>query len=352
MISWSKYYTPKKLSDQIINLIDPTFTPEIILDICAGSCNMLNSAYAKWPKAKYIGIDIEPVKNTNTIESKNLKLYQFDSCHSLSLSKKFIYPKRKLLLANPPFGNYCGLKPKHINFKDNIDIIANNLNRVECHILISNLALLNKGDYFGAILPENFFTSENMKTFKEHFVSYFECIIIKDHKIKFRGSEVKTKIFVAKFIGPRKHKLINILNPQISHSLKLKYQIVRGIDNSILESAKFKGSKEVIHFNNKEGKVLSSKFISQDYSFKEKQKIESQDLLILRVGRNSGKVIEPQLKHYGLLVSDLIIILKNGKKMNIHKQSKLEKLLLNRRKGLTTNYISTNDIWESLEILN
>lgn len=336
--NWSKYYTPLKIAESIIEEIPKNFYPKYVLDICVGGGNFLKAANKRWSNSKFIGCDIN---ETKTIELKRAKIFQIDALNIENLTQTINLPNNapKLILANPPFGKYKS-KVQHSSFTV-LDEATKNLNRIEANMLISNISILNKGDYFGAILPENFFSSIKFKSFKKEFLRHFEIIKNGVSDKYFHNSEVKTRIFIGKFKGVQKP--LNNNSQTINENISCTYQMFRGIDNSLIQK-NYRTSintTEVIHFNNlnSDNKKL---YIISDPKF-DRLRTTTNDLLILRVGRNSGKCFTIDKNHTNKIISDHFYIVKNIK-LSKNKLKNIQQALISKRKGITAKYICKSDI--------
>lgn len=350
---WSKYYTPNTLSDGIVDSIEPKFHPVYVIDICAGSGNMLKSAQKRWPNSKFIGVDIsisEKLINKN-FQERNILFHEFDALNIGLLKRKIKLNGKKLILANPPFGKYYGTAYKPTKGLQKLYQIALKTNRIEILMLISNLSILNKGDYFGAVLPENIFTSEKMREFYIKFQTYFENIKVEYHKESFAGSEVKVRTFVAKYTGASKISDFKS-NKNINNNISEKYSLIRGIDNTKILPGCIPDNScyEVVHFNNLNGDIISKRHINDDGSKLLDKRIGKNDIIVIRVGRNAGTIIIPDQRHFDCLVSDHLIIIKNGRNLNKKSLKEAQSSLYASKKGLTTKYVSKNDIWSAIHL--
>lgn len=346
--NWSKYYTPKPVANDIISMLPQQFNPTEVIDICVGSGNFLEAAVQQWNDIKAIGIDI----SLNDINKENkYTLHQIDALNLELLSKTIKRNNKevKVVLANPPFGKLENSE-KYLNKNYNINLIHNEavrIKRIEALMLVSNLELLNVGDYFGAILPENFFTSLRLARFKEMFLNEFTEVVIGKKKKYFTNSEVKTRIFIGKYIGSRNN--CKSLNIQPKLFKKNNYTLHRGIDNSKLLSVKNDKDIEVVHFSNLEGVQKLERFYPKTKSM-ERLIISKDDTLILRVGRNSGYTYQVKKSYVNKYVSDYFYILK-GIKFNKKEHQILRNILLAKRKGIATNYLNKIDIVNSIDTL-
>jgi type I restriction enzyme M protein len=336
-------------------MLPKKYEPEIAIDICAGSGNFLNIAKSKWENIDLVGVDL----NLGELQILNISndLYKFDALNIPRLKKELAphLSKKKILLANPPFGKVSSknLLPINSTKLDQIYNEALKSRRIEALMLVSNISILNKGDYFGAVLPENFFTSLKLKFFKEVFISYFDEVIVGEPDKYFTQSEVKTRLFIGKFNKIRNVDIINDddLHDEPSRSLKL----LRGIDNSILinqdETDGINNLNEVLHFSNNEGRVLKRKYVKISDRYK-RLIVSENDILILRVGRNSGKIFIPSQEHIEKYVSDYFYLLKDVK-LNDYQIKLLNELFGKSINGLTSKYLAKKDIVISLNrVLN
>src|SRR5690606_27650486 len=103
-----------------------------------------------------IGID---EKIFDIDEHNRILKYEFNSLEYENLEFLKSY-SNKLILANPPFGKLdYTIKSCNESFRDLL-ALAINSKRMEACMLVSNLSVLNTGDIFSAIIPENIFTSQ------------------------------------------------------------------------------------------------------------------------------------------------------------------------------------------------
>jgi len=340
--NWSRFYTPKNVAKEILSLLPKEFVPAVAVDICAGSGNFLNVADEKWNNINLIAIDVD-LKNLD-ISSERLKSLK---CSALNVNalENLIKPYResqKILLANPPFGKYLSDTENLSNIKGFLDLKseAEKFKRIELLILIANISILNKDDYFAAVIPENFFSSFHLHTFKELFLSHFDNIIISKTFQSFYKSEVKTRYFIGKFRGDTKS-----YKNEIKEVKKIRLnniQLYRGIDNSKLlckESCTLGDEyKEALHFSNSEGIIRKKKFVKNNKNL-DRLKVEENDLLILRVGRKSGSVFSFKESYKDKYISDYFYILKNFN-LSTNQIINLEKKLKKNTIGLVTNYLT------------
>lgn len=341
---WSNFYTPMPVASEIINFIPHDYQPTCLVDICSGSGNFLNAALSKW-NADVVAIDLMP--------QKSITSYKVHNVDALDLNNlKFLKEvEGKLLLANPPFGKLAdGIKnlcSKHSQLQEE----AIKLRRVETNMLVSNMSILNDGEIFAAVLPENIFTSKKFVNFKLLFLSHFEILHLGKARRYFPGSEVQTRIF----IGSYKSNSVNQIRKSKSAEKQYNFKAIRGIDNSKLIKSKsdvlLKNFVKVIHFSNVDAKLhLKCSVPENSYSFE--KVIEKNDYLIARVGRQSGMVYKPKVEFIGNYASDYFYIIKNADFLkNSELRKKAENILLEKVAGMTAKYLCKSDIMSTLELI-
>ncbi len=332
----------------IINMIPKEYHPKTIVDICAGSGNFIAAALEKW-EVNAIGIDIQ---RSEHLKTKKCTFYTQDALDIIDLRKNVGHSKKKLILANPPFGKFEGNITSVCRKHTELQEVAIKSKRIETNMIVSNMSLLEDGEIFAAILPENIFSSEKLNYFKNIFLSYFEPIFIGEPSKYFPKSEVITRIFIAVY---RSHNVSISSIRNMKDKGSFDFEIVRGIDNSKIHKgvSNFNNNlyRKIIHFNNSEGIMHSDCFVPEDVC-NSKYKIAMNDLLICRVGRASGRVFLADKLYENQVFSDYFFVVKNlSITANKLIAKKLEKLLIEKRKGLTTKYINKRDINEALNRL-
>ena len=341
---WLNFYTPAHVATEIVNLIPENYAPEMVVDICVGSGNFLRAASTRWNGCSTLGIDINP--NLKATEISN-EIYKIDALNIKDL-ETINFKLKKLILANPPFGK-LDYSSKNIYFSKKLkklQIEALKTKRIEALMLVSNLHILNDKDLFGAILPQNIFEAENLKRFKEMFLAHFEVLYIGVPNKYFSKSEVITRIFVGKFIKDVDYSD----SVKINTSVEINFKVLRGIDNSkLVKNGNDNEFDEVVHFSNNDGIISQKRYVKKD-AFSKDLKIEKNDVLVSRVGRNSGKIhyaLKTYLKKYP---SDYFYLLKGFKKIaNKQQIQNMEYCLLEKKRGLTTKYLCKKDIMEEIK---
>lgn len=347
MKDWSNFYTPKIIANEIISKLPKNYRPNLAIDICVGSGNFLDVAFKKWSNINLVGVDLctKNVQNNNNYDLYDLDALNLDKLKTV-LSPYLSY--NKLLLANPPFGKIDDLS-RYTKFNIEDSAIYNTAlksQRIESLMLVSNLSILKYGDYFGAILPENFFTSNKLREFRKMFISNFDNILIGNSEKHFPTSEVKTRLFIGKYKGNKTIRVGGDLSKKNKAISISDFKLYRGIDNSLLISEEqvynHCNYNEVLHFSNPKGEVLRKKFVITNSKY-DNLKVSEGDTLILRVGRSSGLTFSSNNFYLGKYISDYFYVFKDSK-LSREQRLNLELNLKNKVNGLTTKYLRKSDI--------
>jgi hypothetical protein len=345
---WDLYYTPIDVAEDILRYLPKYFKPKLVVDICAGKGNFLTSSVnvLKNRQIKHYAFDIN--LHEDLLKNKKWTISKINSLRIGKIRQLLPLDEKKLVIANPPFGNFYDALKIAPNAKNLEELAkeANRTNRIEAKMLVSNIALMRKGDVFAAILPENIFTSERFAPFKKLFLDSFEVQHLSSPGRFFGRCEVLSRKFVGVFKEIPNGRSLTRSSKTIEVS---ENSIFRGLDNSLLKTKdELKGvyTREVIHFNNKNGQEFAKKCIECS-RVKSRVKIEKSDILVIRVGRNAGQVVHNTIRFEGKLFSDHFLLVKN---VRIKKKqvNAFQKRLDNRIKGLTIRYVTKSDINASL----
>ncbi len=140
-MDYAKFYTPPEIADLLIKQLFVD-CPKSVIDICCGSCNLLNAAKKRWPNTKLIGVDIKShfIANVKCIK---------DDGRNYAIKAKEQFP---LVLANPPF-DFIKKKGQFPQLYNDSDFCSS---RLEIEMLLANLYLLTKGGTLLIIMPSSF----------------------------------------------------------------------------------------------------------------------------------------------------------------------------------------------------
>jgi type I restriction-modification system DNA methylase subunit len=347
-LNYTKYYTPKNIAELLVNLIDIKI-PKKAIDICCGSCNLLNALRKRYSNVKLIGVDIIPQNN------KNVKCIHSDG-REYAISQK---EKYKLVLANPPF-SYLNTKDEYLSLYKGI-FSSYHTSRLENEMLLANLYLLKKNGLLIIILPNTFVEAENNNEIRILLAKNFNIKkIIKLPNNTFGSTGIKS---YALFISKK----------NVNHKITKFYEIIASDDILSLSNGKiikqenmckgqwfYSAKKDYPGVNLKRGNISSQMFTNDGLlvlhtsrsnenwtpseRFIEKKPknpvfVEKGDILISRVGKSAGQWTI--YDGHKTLISDCLFCLKDPCGI-IYEKIKGRKYN-NIIRGVAVQYITQND---------
>lgn len=356
--NWSSFYTPEDVAAKITSLVPVDEEPTFIGDICAGSGNLLEAAWTRWPDAKALAIDAD-WRAIKSIKKKYRSLMGV-CCDATDIPRvhKLIHKridKCNLIVANPPFG-FCekieNIYDEYLTTETLKQLLeqAHRLKRIEAYMLISNVIFLKHGGIFAALLPENLFSSEKWGEYRRIFVSdLFEKIYIGKPCKYFNKSDVKTRIFIGRLINCD-NKTNSCIRKSSQETLK-NVEIFRGPFVAKPIKISKKRTTPVFHTDNHESlcKNLTSKpsklINNENAGYNKKALLRKNDIVIVRVGKKCGISSVVKEKYVGWHASDCVYVVRGP---GIRSPKKLSESITNKlsskRRGLTAMYITKMDI--------
>lgn len=185
-MDYSKFYTPPHIASLLINQLKVN-APDVIIDICCGSYNLLNAANNRWRKSKLVGVDIVTHSNSNVL------CIQSDG-RKYAIENSNLYP---LVLANPPF--------HFIEEKGVFPELYSGLpcgfatSRLEIEMLLANLRLLKKDGTLLIIMPSTFVNADSNRKIRKYIASKYQVQqIISLPEDAFGASKISTYALVIK----------------------------------------------------------------------------------------------------------------------------------------------------------
>lgn len=147
-MDYSKYYTPPWIAKLLVNelMIEE---PLKAVDICCGSCNLLNAVKERWEKTELYGVDIEDHSISGIYFNKqDGREYAINHIHEFPL-----------VVANPPF-DVLTVKNE---FQELVcgPFAGINCYRLEVEMLFANLLMLSAGGVLLIILPSSIIEAEH-----------------------------------------------------------------------------------------------------------------------------------------------------------------------------------------------
>lgn len=357
-MDYSKYYTPPKLAEFLVNHIRLT-EPKEIIDICCGSCNLLHAASQKWPKAKLVGVDILSHQNID-IEFVKDDGRKFAIEHPSSFS---------LVLANPPFDI--------VSEKNSFPLLYENAPsnystaRLEIEMLLANLRILKDEGTLVIIMPSTFVNAERHKTIRCYLAQkyYVQKIMWLPDNV-FGTSMISCCALVIKKIGVQRKRTQRIV-VQFSEGRFFSSEYSYVSNKCMLEGRwEDKTSKDVlINATYRRGNISSQHFVEKGIPVLHTSKyqlpwspsiryisepkpnavyVERGDILISRVGKSAGQ----WCKYNGerAMISDCLYVLKDPK--GDFAQIMSGKNYSFPVKGVATRYITMKDFCAWIETLS
>jgi len=197
---YQQFFTPKKYSQVIINLLDD-FRPNKIIDLAMGEGSLLIEAKEKWKESEYYGNDIDVkcckklVENCTDINIFNYDIFLNSSIHNIKKEIKSV----DLCIGNPPFYK--------IKLDDEIRILLKEFNLDNlCHsehissevpFILQCLKILEKDGVLALILPDGFFTNNCLQYFREFLIlNYYIKKVVELPSNIFEHTKAKTHIII------------------------------------------------------------------------------------------------------------------------------------------------------------
>lgn len=298
-MDYSKYYTPFEIATILINELNIP-TPQKVVDICCGSCNLLFAAKNKWGNIRLYGTDIvDHSINKNIIfEKKDGRQFSVEHPREFSLA-----------IANPPFGSVDSKKQIPDLFVNEYESIKTS--RLEIEMLIANLNILQNNGVLLIILPSSFVEAETYKKIRQIVANnYFVESIIKLDESTFGASRINSYALII-------HK-----ESQKQRVAKLGYSAKKSIKyTSYIDSENLKNGSWVSNISKddalildiKRGNISSSSFITNitngqpvlhtaksstewqpNRRYISKQEVptvfaEKGDIIVSRIGKSAGQ---------------------------------------------------------------
>ena len=352
-MNYKKYYTPPLIAELLIKQLNITI-PKAAIDICCGSCNLLQAAKKRWNNIKLYGVDIikHEVLNIDIIVSDGRK-------HAIETKKK--YP---LVLANPPF-DFINKEHKYMELYSRMEEIGvkYKTSRLENEMLLANLLLLANQGTLLIIMPSTFIESEKNNYIREYLANNYHILkIIRLPKETFGHSNISTYALVIKNNIPKRKKTY-LINVCFHNNI---YQIIG--KKKLLQKNVKKGnwhleknySENVYNYDIKRGYISSNLFshygIPVLHTAKQKEKwtpsiryaintpkndvyAETGDIIISRIGESAGQWYVHTGKR--ILISDCLFRLKDPNGIIARKLfGKKYSFFV---KGVATRYITIKD---------
>ncbi len=197
---YQQFFTPKKYSQVIINLLDD-FRPNKIIDLAMGEGSLLIEAQEKWTEAQYYGNDIDK-KCCKKLEENYNDIHTFN--YDIFLNSSMVNIKKEidsvdLCIGNPPFYK--------IILDDEIKILLKEFNlqhlynsehiSSEVPFILQCFKILKENGVLALILPDGFFTNNCLKSFRKFILSNYQIDKVLELPANiFEHTKAKTHIII------------------------------------------------------------------------------------------------------------------------------------------------------------
>ena len=240
---YQQFFTPKKYSQVIINLLED-FKPNKIIDLAMGEGSLLIEAREKWAEAEYYGNDIDEkcckqlIKNYRDINIFNHDIFLNSSIENI---KKKI-DNVDLCIGNPPFYKIIldnEIKTLLKEFKLE-DVCKSEYISSEVPFILQCLRIVKKDGILALILPDGFFTNNSLKYFREFIVSNYQIDkILELPENIFEHTKAKTHIMILKnekpiesFVNLYAYNENSITINEVEAINRMDYSYYKSINNS------------------------------------------------------------------------------------------------------------------------
>ena len=304
-----QYNTCYSLVDEVFLRLDFDLQPKIIADIAAGKGAFLDAAYARWPKAKFVGIDCDP-SCVSYLKRKNPK-WIIGQCNFLSerstnrcQALNNLDRKIDLVFLNPPFS------AKHTKVVKTL--FHNNL--VACSIglafVLNSTRFLNASGRVICFLPISTLQSERDTLAWIKIRTFYDVKIVnKFGNNAFKGVSAKiiaVELRPRKNIKPYEAECIKIY-PAHGHGTIQTNVIRGGFQMHMADEYSSNGRVALIHTTNlKNNNVIIERKLPKRASEK---KIKGHLILVPRVGKPDKKKLVLKYFNDDIIISDCLFAL-------------------------------------------
>lgn len=350
-MDYSKYYTPLKVAEFLINQLNIK-KPYDAIDICCGSCNLLSAAKKRWNNIKLVGVDIID------LELNGIEYIKCDG-RKYALENKNKY---SLILANPPF-DYLEKKSEYLNLFDEIPF-KYETSRLEIEMLFANLFMLKDDGVLLIIMPNTFVLGETHSKIRKYLASEYsvrKIFFLPDNT--FGATNISSCALVLEK-DKKNHRYTNILHLKnnddcycVFNHERISYKDMKNGNwnlKPIIREPSFnirikRGNTSSHFFSDRGEDILHISRVAEDWSptIRHVSKVndnpvyaENGDIIVSRIGKSAGS----WYKYTGnkVLVSDCLFVIKEHSDF-IEGLLKGKKYPYNLR-GVATKYITIADV--------
>lgn len=298
-MDYSKFYTPPTVAQLLINELEDC-APKKIVDICCGSCNLLNAAKVRWPETELFGIDIDshPATGVNFLKMDGRE-------YALKHMSQF-----SLVVANPPF-DYLQTPREFPELFQGV-FLKFCASRLEVEMLIANLLMLKKSGVLLIIVPSSLVEASSYSKLRKLLAqNYFISKIIKLDEETFGATHINSYALIINNCTMPQYLTKEYAAKKDGGSYSIS--LVRNIPHSKMESGNWAGDKVKSlkkHLDIRRGTISSAMFLdggravlhTAKYSERWRPSVryisetveahvfaEKGDILVSRIGKSAGQ---------------------------------------------------------------
>lgn len=179
-MSWERYFTPSALASALVDWVKLDSAPSRVLDLCAGSGNLLDAAGQKWPEAILYANDPQLKAE---VELAGVDRSRQTTLDGLDFAVEHVSGRRRgydVVVANPPFGKLSRLQRASSSARWLCDRAEQELYRVEALMTLAATFLLKTSSgTLLSIVPSTLVRGDKHRAFRGYLSTRFESIAVR-----------------------------------------------------------------------------------------------------------------------------------------------------------------------------
>lgn len=378
-VEWDNYYTPAALASLVASLAGNR-RPRAVVDICAGSWNLLRAVAQRWPESQYVGVDLAgcrctsglPLNSTSIIRDGRLFAEE-----SVAGGHRF-----DLVVANPPFGKEAERAEirravEGIGGIDQHLLSSTVLKRIEANMLLCNAALVRDGGSLVAVVPITVVGGERFRAIRQSLASRFEVKSITHLPDNMFGAGIRTAVVVLRRVNSREDTVLMRANLTRDGIVTVRSGILKKADVSVgvweplfgntgltdgvsivrgqVPSNEFVDAGQVVVHSSsvrRHGSLSRDRcrFVSSEgVRNGPPAQVKPGDMLVVRIGKKLGLSMRVRASNIGYASDHLFIVRCRSSALrervwNLLKQEETPRLLRSRSRGLAVRYLTASDL--------
>jgi hypothetical protein len=304
---WKTYFTPDDVAAEAIALVEARNVNDVV-DICAGSGNLLRAASARWPSARLHGNDLYVPKPT--VEGSR---WSRQDGRKFSLQMAALGTSYDLVVANPPFGG-GQRKLSSIHIRGVVDRQLAHLlahPRISVSMTAASALITALGGTFISIVPMTLAYGETYATLREWLGMLFDKVsMVPLERGRFAGLDLGLAFLLCssrRLSGrPPPGRRQRPPNPPLLGDIEVRRGIMCSAELGV------RGRHPVIHCGGGNDRMGFS-VRSAGSLPRSAPRLEKGDVFVVRVGRRAGEVYIFEGEH-PTAFSDCILRIRHPRK--------------------------------------